>query len=131
VVLLSILSTTSNRALEIGEGTESYLSVCIVGYPVTATTEVWIEAGDVSSLANFFVILGESGGPWKGAKTWSSLEGDFKLSATCSALGVVTFDVELCGLQGAPEEWRITAGLETEFGQLDGFAACARNLWET
>lgn len=35
-----------------------------------------------------------------------------------TTLGSVTFQIELCGSQGEPEEWRVQAGLATEFGQL-------------
>lgn len=126
--MLSIRSTTSNRALEIRKESDGYLSVHLHGHPVTALTVVWVETGDVHSLVEFFSELGHSEGPWNGAKQWCSLEDDFRLNATCSSLGSVTFQVAFSGLQGAPEEWRVVAGLETELGQLEGLAASAHGL---
>lgn len=79
---------------------------------------VWNETGDAASLTNFFLTLGEQQRPWQGQRTWESLEGDFNLTVTCSSLGAITFRVELRGLQGAPEEWRVIVGIEFEFGQL-------------
>jgi hypothetical protein len=52
-------------------------------------------------------------------REWQSLEGDFRLSATCTPLGNVVFNVELHGLQGATEEWAVTAGIDYELGQLE------------
>jgi len=63
--------------------------------------------------------LGKQGRPWNGVREWQSIEGDFKLSATCTALGNVAFNVELHGLQGATEEWAVTAGIDYELGELE------------
>ncbi|WP_430438497.1 DUF6228 family protein [Noviherbaspirillum suwonense] len=81
-----------------------------------------MESEDLASFIDFFVALREQQQPWQGIRTWVSLEGDLKLSATCSSLGGVVFQVELRGLQGAPEEWQVVAGIESELGQLDRIA---------
>jgi hypothetical protein len=126
--LLTIRSTSSNRALQIGEGGGNSIPVKLTGFPITAVTEVWAETGDVSALADFFVNLGKVRSPWQGTRTWESLEGDFRLSVTCSSLGAVTFQVQLRGLQGAPEEWHVESGIESEFGQLEQLAKDAEEL---
>jgi hypothetical protein len=95
---------------------------------VSATSVVWTETGDVASLVGFFATLAEQQRPWQGALTWASLERDFKLAVTCSALGTIIFSVDLRGLQGAPEEWQIIAGIESELGQLARFAEDAAAL---
>lgn len=126
--LLKIRSTNSNRALHIGGTSSSSIPVKLTGFPVTADTEVWFETGDVATLIEFFGELGQMQSPWQGAKTWESLEGDFRLSATCSQLGAVLFRVELRGLQGAAEEWHVDIGIESEFGQLEQLAKEAEGL---
>lgn len=126
--LLAVRSTTSNRALHIGGARGNSIPVKLTGFPVTADTEVWFETGDVAALADFFAELGQMQSPWQGAKIWESLEGDFQLSVTCSSLGAVLFRVELRGLQGAPEEWHVDVGIESEFGQLEQLAKEAEGL---
>jgi hypothetical protein len=126
--LLAIRSTTSNRALHIGGARGSSIPVRLTGFPVTADTEVWFETGDVTALTNFFAELGQMQCPWQGVKRWESLEGDFRLSVTCSSLGAILFRVELRGLQGAPEEWHVDVGIESEFGQLEQLAKEAEGL---
>jgi hypothetical protein len=52
-------------------------------------------------------------------REWQSIEDDFKLSATCGASGNVVFNVQMRGLQGSPEEWAITAGIDCELEKLE------------
>ncbi len=125
--MLAIHSSSSNRQLRIRPGQGGYFVVEIVSHRVTALTEVWID-DDAASLGRFFVNLGASERPWKGCREWQSLEGDLKFSVTCNALGNVTFDIHLSGMQGAPEEWSVKVGLETELGQLPRIGGEAAEL---
>lgn len=98
-----------------------YFRVELKGFEVSASTQVWAYT-DANGLNQFFQALGCLERPWQGERSWASIERDFSLAATCTSLGSVTFRVELRGSQGAPEEWRVEAGLVTEFGQLEGIA---------
>ena len=93
-----------NRELRISYARDSYLLVELDGFPVSASVEVWVETGDAASLQAFLADLGKQERPWAGRREWQSIEDDFKLSATCTALGHVVFNVQMRGLQGAPEE---------------------------
>jgi hypothetical protein len=117
--MINIRSCSSNRELRITYASDLYLVVELIGFPVSAKAEVWVETGDAAGLQAFLADLGRQGRPWNGARKWGSIEGDFKLSATCSALGNVVFNVEMRGLQGATEEWAVTAGIDYELGQLE------------
>ncbi|WP_370663419.1 DUF6228 family protein [Massilia rhizosphaerae] len=117
--MINIRSCSSNRELRISCASGSYLLAELVGFPVSAKVEVWVETGDAPGLQAFLADLGKQDGPWRGTREWQSIEGDFKLSATCTALGNVVFNVELHGLQGATEEWTVTAGIDCELGQLE------------
>jgi hypothetical protein len=117
--MINIRSRSANRELRIGYARDSYLLAELAGFPVSAKVEVWVENGDAAGLQAFLTDLGEQGRPWIGAREWQSIEGDFKLSATCTALGKVVFNVELRGLLGATEEWAVTAGIDYELGQLE------------
>ncbi len=82
---------------------------------------VW-ESQYVSALNTFFQELAGFKTAWQGVRTWESLERELTLSATCSALGHVTFEVILRHLTGSPEDWQVEFGLETELGQLEKIA---------
>jgi Family of unknown function (DUF6228) len=125
--LINIRSTASNRVFQIGKLNGHSFPIALSGYPISVHTQLWTEM-DAPELAAFFMTLGKQQTPWKSALTWSSLEGDLSLSVTCTALGCVTFQVELSGLLGAPEEWRIQAGIETGLGDLDRLAREAEEL---
>lgn len=117
--MINIRSCSSNRELRVSRASDSYLLAELAGFPVSAKVEVWVETGDAAALQAFLADLGKQGRPWSGTREWQSIEGDFRLSATCTALGNVVFNVELHGLQGAPEEWAVTAGIDYELGQLE------------
>ena len=84
---------------------------------------------DADGLCQLFSRLGEYSRPWTGLEIWESIEGDFRLSAACSSLGSVTFSVEMAGLQGAPEEWRVSASLVTEMGRMQELSAGAHRFF--
>lgn len=126
--LLTIRSSNSNRSLCIEAVTDSYLTAVLESHVLSGSVEVWVETGDVAGLARFFGELGELEAPWSGTRSWASLESDLELSATCTSLGAVTFQIGMRGLPGSPEEWQLEAGLETEFGQLSRLAAEAEGL---
>jgi hypothetical protein len=117
--MIIIRSCSSNRELRISCASGSYLLAELAGFPASAKVEVWAETGDAAGLQAFLADLGNQVGPWNGTREWQSIEGDFKLSATCTALGNVVFNVKLHGLQGATEEWAVTAGIDYELGQLE------------
>lgn len=117
--MINIRSCTSNRELRISYARDSYLLVELVGFPVSASVEVWVETGGAASLQAFLADLGKQERPWTGMREWQSIEDDFKLAATCTALGHVVFNVQMRGLQGAPEEWAVTAGIGYELGRLE------------
>jgi hypothetical protein len=117
--MITIRSCTSNRELQISCAGDSHLLVELAGFPVSASVEIWVENGDASGLEGFLADLGKQERPWKGMREWQSIEDDFKLSATCNALGNVLFTVQMRGLQGAPEEWAVTAGIDYELGRLE------------
>ena len=118
---LSIHSTASRRELVFSQHKNDYLHVELKGLEVSASAAVWAYT-DADGINDLFQELGGLEVPWQGERSWISIEGDFSLFATCTSLGSVTFRVEIRGSQGAPEEWRVNAGLVVEFGQLEQIA---------
>lgn len=63
--------------------------------------------------------------PWTDIKRWESIDGEFKISAACSRLGKVTFELELSHY-GFSEEWAVKTQLNSETGQLPRIAKSAQ-----
>lgn len=122
--MFSIKSNSSNREIVFRSRKNDRFQITLKGN-VEVTTEVWAY-NDEQGLNKFFQEIAAEGKPWKGKKEWASLEGEFLISATCSTLGEVQFWLKLCGLQGAPEEWKVEVGLTTELGQLEKIANKAK-----
>ena len=121
--MFSISSTSSSRKLIFSGLNGEYFRVELTG-DVSATTNVWAYT-DANNLNGLFQELGRLEKPWQGEKGWQSIEGEFSIAASCSALGEVMFKIQIAGSEGAPEEWRVSAGLATEFGQLPQIAKSA------
>ena len=119
--MFSIHSTSSSRELVFSAHKDEYFRVELKGFEVAASADVWAYT-DANGLNEFFQELGHFERPWQGQRSWASIEGEFSLAATCTSLGNVTFRVTLLGLQGAPEGWRVEAGLVTDLGQLEKIA---------
>ena len=69
--------------------------------------------------------------PWKDTISWESIEGEFKLSASCTSLGAIIFTITLKDLLGTSEALAIQVGLETEFGQLQQIAKRSDNFFNS
>lgn len=127
--MFAIQSNSSDRQVQFLERRDDEFIVEIQGRGVSATQ--WVSAfSDSKGLARWMEDLAASRLPWKGAKSWATLEGEFEISATCTAGGAVTFTVTLSGLPGSGEEWRVTAGISSELGQLAGLAGAAQQFFE-
>ncbi|MEM8844502.1 MAG: DUF6228 family protein [Pseudomonadota bacterium] len=123
----SIKSNSSDRELYFSNPQEDYFRVQLKGN-VSATVEVYAYTYS-ADLNEMLQKLASYKKPWAEEESWESLEGEFKLSATCSPLGTVEFRVFLWGFPGAPEEVRVKAGLVTELGQLENIAKCSQEFF--
>ncbi|HRE71001.1 DUF6228 family protein [Accumulibacter sp.] len=119
--MFSINSTSSTRELVFSAHKDESFRVELKGFAVSASADVWAYT-DANGLNEFFQDLGHLEKRWQGQRSWTSIEREFSLAATCTSLGKVTFRVTLLGLQGAPEEWRVEARLVTDLGQLEKIA---------
>jgi len=122
----SIKSNASDRELVFSDARRDYFTVELRGSGVRAVGGVY----DAGGLAELFAKLATFERPWSGAETWESVEGEFSIAATCSALGEVRFSVCIRGMLGGPEQWEVSASLVSELGQLPGIAAHAESFLE-
>jgi hypothetical protein len=125
--LFTIHSVDSEKELVFSLYQGEQFQVDLKGYEVSAMVNVW-NGGKCysSSLPHFFKNLAFHKKPWSGSKEWGSLDGELKISATCTTLGQVAFAVELRQAVSGPEEWLVKASIVTELGQLDKIAKDAR-----
>lgn len=127
--MFAIHSNLSDREVRFFERRGDEFVVEVVGRGVAATQ--WVSAfTDSKGLARWMEELAANEFPWQGVKSWATLEGEFEISARCTVSGGVTFLVMLSGLPGANEEWRVSAGIESELGQLPSLAQAARHFFE-
>ena len=126
--MFSITSNSSSRELVFLDSQDDSFTIELRGSEVQAVRSVYVYS-DGPSLASLFVKLSAYERPWAGAESWESLEQEFSLSASCSALGNVTLSIYMCGLLGGDEEWRLSFTLTTDLGQLPKIAANARQFF--
>lgn len=127
--MFSIHSNSSDREIRFLDRQGDEFVVELAGRGVAATQ--WVSAfTDSNGLAHWMEELAANELPWKGAKSWATLEGEFEISATCTSGGTVRFMVTLSGFPGSNEEWRVSAGIESELGQLRSLAQAARHFFE-
>ncbi len=124
----SIKSNASDREVVFLDPRPDYFVVSLRGFSVRAIREVYAYP-DALGLLALFNRLAEYALPWNGAESWESLEGEFSLAATCSALGQVSITVSIRDVFGTAEEWRVEASLVTEMGQLPSIAANASTFF--
>lgn len=127
--MFAIHSNSSDREVRFLDRHGDEFIVEIEGRGVAATQ--WVSAfADSKGLARWMEELAANELPWKGVKSWATLEGEFQISATCTSGGSVTFTVTLSGLPGSAEEWRVSAGISSEIGQLVNLAGAARQFFD-
>ena len=125
----SIKSTHSDREIKFSKYNGEDFFVELKG-GITATIKVYGYSPHSYDLAHWFVELGKHKTTWENEKKWESLEGEFKISASCSSLGQIYFVVSLRDLPGSEEEAFIQAGLETELGQIAKISNSASKFFE-
>ncbi|MFC5527837.1 DUF6228 family protein [Rhodanobacter ginsengisoli] len=116
-----IKSTASDRELAFVGAREHHFTVEFRSLEVRAVREVY-SFPDAPGPETFFSRIAAHDRPWAGSDDWSSLEGEFSISATCDRSGHVVFSVSICGVPGAADEWRVTGSITSELGQLPALA---------
>ena len=120
-----IKSTESDYELAFSRLSSESHKVELRGADLFASTVIW-GFPDFSDLSRYFCWLGIQDRPWATTRRWQPLERDFSLAATCSSVGKVTFQICIGKRTGGPEEWSITAHIQSELGQLESLAQKAK-----
>jgi Family of unknown function (DUF6228) len=119
--LFLIQSTSSVRQLIFSQHKGDLFHVELKGFDVSAMVEVSAFT-DADGLNRLFKEVAALERPWKGRRSWETIERNFSLSLDCTASGIVTVRIEIWELQGGPEEWSLNASPTAEFGQLKQIA---------
>ena len=100
----------------------SFIQVAVEDHGLRAASEIHaIVSGPANLPTSFFDDMAGSWRGWRGAKAWSSYEGDFQLSASSDGKGHVFLRVALAA--GASDDlWRAETQLLLEAGQLETYA---------
>lgn len=81
-----IKSSTSDLSLVLSDINGAYFKAILQSSHLNVVREVYAYT-DANGLANLIEFLSSQKKPWVGEESWESLEGEFKLTATCSILG--------------------------------------------
>ncbi len=122
--MFQIKSSKSDLVLNFSNRRSEYFFVQIESSYLKMMIDVCSYTDELGIL-NLFKELAEYNKPWNGEKSWDSIEGDFKFSATCNILGGVVFNVEINKV-GVVEEYLFKTELHYEFGQLQALAKSAK-----
>jgi hypothetical protein len=120
------LRDDAKRRLPDSDGPE-YFEVHVSAPNLSARRQVYGYIG--TGLPELFESLAQNWRGWDGEKVWSSLEGEFSLSATADRLGHVRLGYRLCGDVGG-QTWELKGLLVLEAGQLDAIAREMRAFWD-
>jgi hypothetical protein len=116
----------SNFVLEDDSPTADSFLVEVNGHEIHAQTRV--SSFMAADLGNFFADLARNWKGWEGAKVWSTLEGDFQLSAASDSVGHVRLAYSLRPADTG-FNWELRGALEVEAGQLEHLAIEAARAW--
>ena len=126
----SIKSSQTDRELVFFNSESSdYFSVKLLGSVIT-DLRVYAYSPHQNDLESWFTELSNQSGPWKNTLSWRSLEGEFEISATCSNLGGVSFDITLDMERLTGEDTIIKTSISTELGVLKSLGSKARGFFK-
>ena len=121
-----IIQSESSGVLRLGPRYGEYLDLELEHHSLRASTKIYLYEDNVS-LLSFFEGLSQRWQGWDDIKTWSSVEGDLKLSSSIDSLGHVSFGLDMANTVISPG-WLIKTTLVVDAGSLALLAQQARNV---
>ena len=116
---VTLKSAHDGTSLELFDRGGGYFRARVVGPNVEATATVY--EYEPAHLKQFFADLAGNWKGWKGKKEWQSLEGELAMRATIDSAGHISLSVHLRS-GSYPFDWKLTAVILLEAGQLDRIA---------
>ena len=115
-----IKSSATSATLAFCEREGDYFNVVYESPAVKIQKRVWGYT-DCQALAGLFHSLSQDWKGWNGVREWSSIEGDFGLSATSDKLGHIKLSMSFREVD-ASEEWGAKVCLFVDSGQTENIA---------
>jgi hypothetical protein len=126
--VFDISSNVSARKIVFSERRGDSFLVELLGHGLNASMVVSAYT-DARGLLRWLERLAAYDAPWTGEDDWSTIEGEFQISARCSTVGQVFIQVHLRALPGSAEEWQTSAGIESDLGSMSRYASAARQFF--
>jgi Family of unknown function (DUF6228) len=127
--VFTIKSSRDDCAIEFFDRDSSpgyYFNVKITRYDLFAAAKVWSGHGDPTP-DNWLQGLAQHWQGWDGERQWSSLEGEFSLTATNDCRGHIAITIQL--RSGLYDAWFVRVVVFVDAGQLDGLASQAARFF--
>lgn len=119
--MLTLRSVASDQQIHLHSLRDDEFTLDVSGNGISASQRIY--AGpDGNPPQYFFQELGAQLIPWSGQLRYESLDLDLSLTATCTALGIVTLQVEMRPNMGASDAWTLCTAIQLELGMLPGIA---------
>ncbi|WP_316367281.1 DUF6228 family protein [Candidatus Thiodiazotropha sp. CDECU1] len=123
-----IKSTSTSATLIFREREGDYFSIVYDSPAVKIQKRVWGYT-DCQALVGLFQSLAQDWKGWEGVREWSSIEGEFGLSASSDNLGHIELSISFAEFD-APEEWSAKVCLLLDSGQTESIAKKVRVFFE-
>jgi hypothetical protein len=117
---IEIRSCHGRRSLRFHSRCGDYFHASIEGDGPSASVRVWGYT-DCHLLVDLFDSIARDWRGWQGLRSWSSIEGEFRIDASTDKAGHVTLSVVLAPCDGL-DDWRLSVPIFTEAGQLEKIA---------
>ena len=102
--MLTLRSVASDQQIHLHSLRDDEFTLDVSGNGISASQRIY--AGpDGNPPQYFFQELGAQLAPWSGQLQYESLDLDLSLTATCTAPGIVTLQVEMRPNMGASDAW--------------------------
>ncbi len=125
-----IQSSISENQLSFLRSTASSMFIIkISSTEMTVQREDLFSTGSYEWLTDFFEGLASQDKPWQDIKDWESWEKEFRISATCTSLGQVYFDIQLASNPEDEEAWVARFKIRSDFGALPQLAKNAKAIF--
>jgi len=122
-----VKSGNTSATLTFCERDADYFSVVYESPSVKLAKRVWGYT-DCEYLVNLFKFIAEKWKGWEGAQEWTSIEGEFGISAKCDRLGHVMLAITIKEFDG-PEVWDASVSLGLDSGQTERIASQVKQFF--
>jgi hypothetical protein len=128
--MLILHSVASDQQILIHSLQSDEFTLEVTGNRLSASQRIY--AGpDSNPPQDFFQELGAMLTPWTKPLIYESLDADLTIIATCSALGIVTLQIEMRPNEGASDAWSLGTSIQLELGRLPEIAREAQVFFQS